>query len=171
MVRFMVIAPYPGGHRQDPGPLPAMFSEPRYNIAPTQKVLTVNFQNGERSIRPMRWGLIPSWAKNGQKLPLNINARDDRLATAGSWRGPLRNGRCLIPADGYYEWTGPKNNRKPVFIHRKDGRLFAFAGLYDTWRHPFSGELTRVLRHSYHVAKLAAKTCPPQDACHLGRGG
>lgn len=65
------------------------------------------------------------------------------MATGGFWRKPFRRQRCLIPADGYYEWTGPKADRTPVFVRRKDEKLFAFAGLFDIWRHPNTGEVTR----------------------------
>ena len=143
VVRFAIVVRYPSEYRPDLTRLPYFLDEPRYNIAPTQQILAVTNEDGERAIEPMRWGLIPSWAKDGQTLPLNINARDDRMATGGSWRQPLRRQRCLVPADGYYEWTGPKSNRTPVFIRRKDERLFAFAGLFDTWRHPNTGEVTR----------------------------
>lgn len=142
-VRFSAIIRYPSEYRPDLRKLPDYVDAPRYNIAPTQQILTVTNQDGERAIEPMRWGLVPSWAKDGQKLPLNINARDDRMATGGFWRRPLRRQRCLIPADGYYEWTGPKKNRTPVYIRRKDEGLIAFAGLFDVWRHPNTGEVTR----------------------------
>ncbi len=108
--------------------------EPRYNISPRQSVLTVLEQDGERQAMQMRWGLQPSWAKPGQKLPLNINARDDRLTSSGMWRGPFRRSRCLIPADGFYEWTGQKGARQPWYIRLSSGDPMAFAGLYDVWR-------------------------------------
>ena len=143
IVRFAIVVRYPSEYRPDLTRLPYFLDEPRYNIAPTQQILAVTNEDGERVVEPMRWGLIPSWAKDGQTLPLNINARDDRMASGGFWRQPLRRQRCLVPADGYYEWTGPKSNRTPVFIRRKDERLFAFAGLFDTWRHPDTGEVTK----------------------------
>ena len=142
-VRFTAVARYPSDYRPDLTKLPGALEQPRYNIAPTQQILSITNESGDRVIEPMRWGLIPSWAKDGQTLPININARDDRMATGGFWRRPLRNQRCLVPADGYYEWTGSKSTRTPVFIRRRDGQTFAFAGLYDTWRHPVTGELTR----------------------------
>ena len=142
-VRFTAIIRYPSEYRPDLTIMPSFLDQPRYNVAPTQQILTVTNEDGERVIEPMRWGLIPSWAKDGQTLPLNINARDDKVATGGFWRRPLRRQRCLVPADGYYEWTGTKANRTPVFVRRKDERLFAFAGLFDTWLHPNTGEATR----------------------------
>ena len=117
-------------------------TRPRYNIAPTQTVLTITNEEGNREVEEMRWELIPSWAKAG-KLPRNtINARDDRIETSGLWRGPFRRSRCLIPADGFYEWTGPRSARRPMYARLREGGLFAFAGLYDTWSSP-EGQLLR----------------------------
>jgi len=108
----------------------------RYNIAPTQPVVTVTNTDGLRRLEWMRWGLIPYWAKAGS-LPRNtINARADSLASSGLWKTPLKKTRCLIPADGFYEWEGPKEARRPRFIHRRDRALFAFAALYDSWKDP-----------------------------------
>lgn len=109
----------------------------RYNIAPTQMVVTVTTnRDGQRRLEWMKWGLIPYWAKAGD-LPRNtINARADRLTQSGIWKRPLARNRCLIPADGYYEWTGPKTARRPLLFRRRDGGLFAFAGLFDRWTDP-----------------------------------
>ncbi|MSQ07969.1 MAG: SOS response-associated peptidase [Dehalococcoidia bacterium] len=104
---------------------------PRFNIAPTQQVITVTNGTGDRRAEAMRWGYVPGWAKEGQKLPLNINARDDRLVQSAMWRTPLRKSRCLVPADGYYEWRRDGRARHPVFFRRKDRATFSFAGLYD----------------------------------------
>lgn len=104
---------------------------PRFNIAPTQQIITVTNETGERRAEWMRWGLVPGWAKEGERLPLNINARDDRLLQSPVWRTPLKKSRCLIPADGYYEWRKEGRARHPVFFRRKDRATFSFAGLYD----------------------------------------
>lgn len=115
---------------------------PRYNIAPTQPVVTVTNHDGRRRLEWMRWGMIPYWAKAGD-LPRNtINARADRLAQSGIWKQPLARSRCLIPADGYYEWTGTKTSRRPLLFRRRDGGLFAFAGLFDRWTDP-EGKVVR----------------------------
>ena len=110
---------------------------PRYNIAPTQMVITVT-DDGARQLEQMRWGLIPRWAKDasiGSKL---INARAETLAEKPSFREALRRRRCLIPADGFYEWVAvPGLKRKqPMRIGLKSGEPFAFAGLWDEWRSP-----------------------------------
>lgn len=112
-------------------------ARPRYNIAPTQPVLTILDHGRGREVEIMRWGFIPSWARE-DKLPRNtFNARDDRLLESGMWRGSLRHKRCIIPADGYYEWkkTGDRSSI-PHFIHPADGQTWAMAGIYYVWNSP-----------------------------------
>ncbi len=107
----------------------------RYNIAPSQPVAVV-LQNGERRIEACRWGLVPFWAKEpdiGNRL---INARAETLAEKPAFKYSLTRRRCLIPADGFYEWRKEGNRRIPVYIRRRDGGLFAFAGLWDEWQSP-----------------------------------
>ncbi|MBI5957734.1 MAG: SOS response-associated peptidase [Chloroflexi bacterium] len=117
---------------------------PRYNIAPTQAVATVvrDPENGRSRLEVMRWGLIPSWAKDpaiGNKM---INARGETIAEKPAFRAALRYRRCLVIADGFYEWaaldTGPK---QPLFITIKDRRPFGMAGLWERWTEPSSGEV------------------------------
>jgi putative SOS response-associated peptidase YedK len=108
---------------------------PRYNIAPTQGVLCVREVTGGREAATLRWGLIPFWAKDpsiGAKL---INARGETLAEKPSFRAAFRERRCLIPADGFYEWQST-NGRQPVYIRMADGGVFAFAGLWERWKGP-----------------------------------
>ncbi len=118
---------------------PTQFS-PRYNIAPTQPVLAIP-NNPDRKADFFIWGLIPSWAKDpsiGNKL---INARGETIAEKPSFRGGFKYKRCLIPTDGFYEWkTNPGEKTKtPYFIHMKDRKPFAFAGLWDEWQSPDGG--------------------------------
>ncbi len=117
--------------------------EPRYNIAPTQEILAVRVEpaNGERQAAMLRWGRIPSWSKQAHAGPPMINARGETIAEKPSFRTAVRRRRCLIPADGFYEWqkiaasTSSKSGRKqPYYIHYRDDRPFAFAGLWETWR-------------------------------------
>ncbi len=104
------------------------------NLAPSQEVLTVVQPVGaSRHIRWMRWGLIPSWAKDpaiGNQL---TNARAETVATKPAFRAALRERRCLIPADGFYEWESHGRRKQPWFIRMQDGRPFAFAGLWEQW--------------------------------------
>ena len=109
---------------------------PRFNIAPTQQILTIVNHGSGREVEIMRWGFIPSWAK-ADNLPRNtFMARDDRLLESGMWRGSLRHKRCVIPSDGYYEWQRSGGSSRPYFVHPKDGRIWGFAGLYDVWNSP-----------------------------------
>jgi putative SOS response-associated peptidase YedK len=108
---------------------------PRYNIAPTQQIFTI-CQNGDgyRHVRSFRWGLVPSWSKDpaiGNKM---INARSETVGEKPAFRGPVRYHRCLIPANGFYEWPRQGNEKVPFYIHRKDQEPLAFAGIWDTWK-------------------------------------
>lgn len=112
---------------------------PRYNVAPMQPmaVITQNaFGDGRRLLEPMRWGLVPSWSKDDQMGAKLINARSETLAEKPSFRTALKRRRCLIPADGFYEWKGQGKAKQPHHIRFKDGRLFAFAGLFEEWQSP-----------------------------------
>ena len=110
--------------------------EPAYNITPTQQVLTVT-NSGERHAEYMRWGLIPFWAKDAKIGYRMINARGETVAEKPSFRTAFRRQRCLILADGFYEWQklGGKQKR-PMRITLKSGEPFAFAGLWETWKNP-----------------------------------
>jgi putative SOS response-associated peptidase YedK len=107
---------------------------PRYNIAPTQPVAIVRLDhNHARELALVRWGLIPSWAKDPTRLSQLFNARAETAAEKPSFRGAMRHRRCLIPANGYYEWTGKAGARQPHLVHRPDGGLMALAGLWESW--------------------------------------
>lgn len=116
---------------------------PRFNIAPTQSIWTITNEDGTRRAEEMRWGLIPAWAKSANQIRSSFNARDDKVATSGLWQRPLASTRCLIPASGFYEWTGPKGDRKPQLIRLKGGGLLGFAGIFDTWQNKETGETVR----------------------------
>ncbi len=118
---------------------PTQFS-PRYNIAPTQPILAIP-NNPDRKADFFIWGLIPSWAKDpsiGNKL---INARGETIAEKPSFRGGFKYKRCIIPTDGFYEWKASpgEKTKTPYFIHMKDRKPFAFAGLWDEWQSPDGG--------------------------------
>jgi len=109
---------------------------PRYNIAPTQDVAVIRERRepkGERTLQLLRWGLIPSWAqdmKGGAKL---INARAEGIAERPSFREAFQKRRCLVPADGFYEWRTEGKLKQPYLIQRRDRAPFAFAGLWERW--------------------------------------
>ena len=109
--------------------------ERRYNIAPTQEVLTV--VGGEKRRGGfMRWGLIPHWTKDSKIGSRMINARAETVAEKPSFRTALRRRRCLVLADGFYEWQRVGKNKRPMRIVMRSGEPFAFAGLWETWRDP-----------------------------------
>ena len=109
---------------------------PRYNIAPTQPVAAVLTSDGGRKLELLRWGLIPSWASDPKIGNRMINARGETLAQKPSFRTALKKRRCLIVADGFYEWKKEGKTKTPMFIQLKDGRPFAFAGLWEAWKSP-----------------------------------
>ncbi|MFB2918882.1 SOS response-associated peptidase [Aerosakkonema funiforme] len=108
---------------------------PRYNIAPTQSVptLLVNSEDKETELKMLRWGLIPSWAKDikmGAKL---INARAETVAEKPAFRSAFKHRRCLVLADGFYEWQEQDGKKQPFYFRLEDGKPFAFAGLWERW--------------------------------------
>jgi putative SOS response-associated peptidase YedK len=108
---------------------------PRYNIAPTQPALAVRtaVDSGRREPVMLRWGLIPSWSKDPAIGNRMINARAETVAEKPSFRRAFRSRRCLIPADGYYEWQKTGGAKQPYFFHRPGDLPFAFAGLWEAW--------------------------------------
>src|SRR5437016_8848219 len=109
---------------------------PRFNIAPTQQVPVIR-QNPEepvRQISSMRWGLVPTWAKDTSGAARMINAKSETAATKPAFRDPLKLRRCLIPSDGFYEWRRTSTSSQPFCFEVNEGELFAFAGLWDGWK-------------------------------------
>ena len=108
--------------------------EPRYNIAPTQMVATVLQPQSDRQFHPMRWGLIPSWAKDPAMGARLINARAETVAEKPSFRSAFRQRRCLVIADGFYEWQRQEGKKQPFYFRLQDGQPFGFAGLWERWQ-------------------------------------
>ena len=108
---------------------------PRYNIAPTQDVLTVT-NNGQRRGEVMRWGLVPSWAKDLKAGARMINAVGETVSTKHAFRTAFQKRRCLVLANGFYEWKKDGKRRLPTYIYPENGEPLAFAGLWDTWKSP-----------------------------------
>src|ERR1700712_2730594 len=117
---------------------------PRHNIAPTQPVPVVISENGGRHFHLMRWGFIPAWVKDPRGFALLINARAETVVEKPAFRNAFRRRRCLIPADGYYEWPPSEARKRPHFIYRRDGQPFGFAALAETWIGPNGEELDTV---------------------------
>jgi putative SOS response-associated peptidase YedK len=111
---------------------------PRFNIAPTQPVPVIR-QNPKEPVRQlsvMRWGLIPSWSKDASGGASMINARSETAATKPAFRDALKSRRCMIPADGFYEWRRDGKSKQPYCFEVNEGELFVFAGLWERWRDP-----------------------------------
>jgi len=114
--------------------------EPRYNIAPTTPVPACRMERpGEKELTLLRWGLVPHWAKQADGNYRMINARAETVATKPAFRSPFRKRRCLIPADGYYEWKSVAGRKQPYYFSMKDEGPFCFAGLWERWQ-PAEGE-------------------------------
>lgn len=106
---------------------------PNYNVAPTQSVAAILAENGGRRLESFRWGLVPSWAKDLSIGSRMINARSETAHEKPSFRSAFKRRRCLIPADGFYEWKKEEGGKQPFHIRMEDGEPFAFAGLWETW--------------------------------------
>ena len=113
---------------------------PRYNIAPSDNVAVIRNEK-ERHIESLRWGLIHSWSKDETIGARMINARAETLAEKPSFKGLLNKHRCLVLADGFYEWAVGARGKEPYFIHLKSGEPFTFAGLWSHWKDPKGGEI------------------------------
>ncbi len=114
---------------------------PRYNVAPTQPIPIVRLVDGKRHFALVRWGLLPSWVKDPKTFTLLINARGESAAEKPAFRAAIKRRRCLIPADGFYEWQAADERKRPFYVHAKSGAPLAFAGLWETWTGPNGEEL------------------------------
>lgn len=107
---------------------------PRYNIAPSQLQWIMRMEFEDREALLARWGLINHWAKDRNQGYKQINARAETVHQRPAFRDAFKKRRCVVPADGFYEWAGPKGARQPLWFHRADGALLLFAGLYESWQ-------------------------------------
>jgi putative SOS response-associated peptidase YedK len=121
------------------GPVPV--GPARYNVAPTQPIPLVVEEAGLRRLMLARWGFMPSWVKDPAAFALVINARAESLLDKASFRNAVRRRRCLVPADGFYEWQRQGRRRQPFFLRPRDGEPLAFAGLWETWSGPHGEEV------------------------------
>jgi len=120
---------------------PEALLEASYNVAPTNDVYAVLADGSTRHLDAFHWGLVPIWAKDPKIGSKMINARAETLAEKSAYKAAFKRRRCLIPADGFFEWkkdpnAGPKAKKQPYFIHHPDGEPYAFAGLWEVWRGP-----------------------------------
>jgi putative SOS response-associated peptidase YedK len=140
---------------------------PRYNIAPTQPVPVIrqNPKKPARELSLVRWGLIPSWGKDPSIAAKMINARAETAATKPAFRDALQSRRCLIPADGFYEWQRTGKAKQPYCFEVNEGELFAFAGIWDRWRDE-SGKAVETCSILTTTPKRCDLNRPRPNACH-----
>lgn len=110
-----------------------MVPVPRFNVAPMQRHPIVRMDREDRKLLLASWGLVNTWAKDNARAGRQINARAETVDTRPAYRAAFKSRRCVVPADGFYEWTGPKSRRQPLWFHRPDGGLILFAGLFEAW--------------------------------------
>lgn len=115
---------------------PEQLLAPSYNVAPTDPVPAVLVRDDVRVLRVLRWGLVPSWAKDGKGGARLINARRETVRDKAAFRAAYARRRCLLPADGYYEWQVADGRKQPWFLSSRDGAPLAMAGLYEVWKAP-----------------------------------
>ena len=142
--------------------------ESAYNIAPTQDVLTV-IGGESRRAGFMRWGLIPFWAKDRSIGSRMINARAETVADKPSFRDAFRRRRCLVLADGFYEWQRTGSGKRPMRVAMRSGEPFAFAGIWSMWK-DHRGQLDTDVRHHHDFGKRVAQAHPPPHARHPAQG-
>jgi putative SOS response-associated peptidase YedK len=120
----------------EPDPDAAEIYRPRYNVAPTDPHWVLRVMDGKRELCLASWGLVNSWASDGSGGAKKINARAETVATSPAFKHAFEKRRCVIPADGFYEWTGTKGARRPIWFHPPGGGLIHMAGLYESWKDP-----------------------------------
>jgi putative SOS response-associated peptidase YedK len=106
---------------------------PHFNIAPTDEHFIVTSEYERRKVQRARCGLVNRWAKDNSRASQCINAKAETLEQRSTFKETFQQRRCVVPADAFYEWTGPKNKRRPLWIHPRNGGLILFAGLYKSW--------------------------------------
>ena len=133
---------------------------PRYNVAPTDEVPVVIAAPEGRRAGPMRWGLVPHWAESPKVGARMINARAESVLNRKAYRESFLARRCLVPADGFYEWEARASGKQPYWIHRPGSRLFAMAGIWALWRPPGETRPARGLRLA--TFSVLTRAAPPE---------
>lgn len=136
---------------------PEVPTEPRFNVAPGTDITAVLDRGDGRVVSTLRWGLVPRWADDPRIGSRMINARAEKVPTSGAYKHAFARRRCIIPADGFYEWqkVADDNKRQPYYVSRPDGEPYALAGLWDLWNPPEGGE---------PLASCTIITCEPNEA-------
>ncbi|HYB99127.1 MAG TPA: SOS response-associated peptidase [Candidatus Limnocylindrales bacterium] len=132
--RFVLHTPGEALARHFGAVLDELSLRPQYNIAPTQDVVVIRVEDGERRLRTLRWGLVPYWAKDAAIGQQMINARCETAAQKPGFREALRQRRAIVPADGFYEWKKQGRARQPYYFHARDNSPLAIAALWERWK-------------------------------------
>src|SRR6266478_2183660 len=141
---FAIISP-PPALRQGVGYMEDHNFPPTHKIAPTQPMPVILIhENGVRPFRLMRWGLLPGWVEDPRQFSLLFNARAETVMEKPAFKNAMKRRRCLVPADGYYEWQASEKRKRPHFVYRRDGSPIGLAGLAETWIGPNGEELDTV---------------------------
>jgi putative SOS response-associated peptidase YedK len=142
---------------------------PRYNVAPTQPIPIVRLAEGKRQFALVRWGLIPAWVKDPRNFSLLVNARGESVNDKPAFRNAMRRRRCLVPADGFYEWKQEGGRRRPYCVRPRQAGPIAFAGLWESWSGPNGEELetaaivtTAASREIAHLHSRMPVIVPPE---------
>ena len=142
---------------------------PRYNVAPTQPIPIVRMAEGRRQFALVRWGLIPPWVKDPRAFSLLINARGESVNEKPAFRNAMKRRRCLVPADGFYEWKRAGDRKQPYFVRLKSGAPMVFAGLWESWLGPNGEEMetaaivtTAASRSIAHIHDRMPVVVPPE---------
>jgi putative SOS response-associated peptidase YedK len=146
---------------------------PRYNVAPTQPIAIVRLMDGKWQFALVRWGLLPSWVKDPKDFTLVINARGESVMDKPAFSTAMKRRRCLVPADGFYEWKAIGAGKQPYYVRAKSSKPLAFAGLWETWTGPNGEEMetaaivtTRANRTLADIHERMPVVVPP-DAFNL----
>ena len=139
----------------------AALYRPRYNIAPTDAHWIVRAKHEDRHVLPAKWGLVNSWAPDAKGAFKQINARSETAPTRPAFRDAFERRRCAVPADGFFEWAGAKDARRPIWFHPPGGELLLLAGLYESWLDPRSA--TKIRTFTILTTEANAIVAPVHD--------
>jgi putative SOS response-associated peptidase YedK len=149
---------------------PVEVHHPRYNAAPAESHLVLRVNEQKRQLVPARWGFVPRWAKDASIGAKMINARAETARDKPAYRDAFAKRRCVLPADGFYEWGGSKGARKPFWFHPPDGGLLYLAGLYEAWKNPATGQQERTFTILTTPANEVVKVVHDRMPALLGQG-
>jgi putative SOS response-associated peptidase YedK len=154
--------------RGEPTDAASEWWRPRWNIAPTQPApVVIQNRDGDRVVELMRWGLVPHWAADLSGSARKINARAETVLTTAAFRDAIRRHRCLVPADGFFEWRTVERQRRPLYVHPEPRHLITFAGLWAWWRSKDAANPITVSSYSIITVPASPRLRPIHDRMPL----